>query len=130
MCTFFAKNSCIIILSDNDKKKCPNIDNVDVFNCKTEKDLILKLDSIEVIDQNKDKDVAKSASPLHSAYIKLLQTNKTPAQGLVQDPEFLEKYVFNNEDIKSKIIGANNLLSILLEQKVKQNVSKHTSKTF
>ena len=52
-----------------------------------------------------DKDVAKSASPLHSAYIKLLQTNKTPAQGLVQDPEFLEKYVFNNEDIKSKIIG-------------------------
>ena len=42
---------------------------------------------------------------MHSAYIKLLQTNKTPAQGLVQDPEFLEKYVFNNEDIKSKIIG-------------------------
>lgn len=27
-------------------------------------------------------------------------------------------------------MSANNLLAILLEQKVKQNVSKHTSKTF
>lgn len=44
---------CIIILSDNDKKKCPNIENVDVFNCKTEKDLILKF--CEVIQkQNPD----------------------------------------------------------------------------
>ena len=44
---------CIIILSDNDKKKCPNIDNVDVFNCKTEKDLILKFCDV-IQKQNPD----------------------------------------------------------------------------
>ncbi len=52
-----------------------------------------------------DKDVAKSTSPLHSAYIKLLQTTKTPAQELIDDANFLENYVYNNEQIKTKIIG-------------------------
>lgn len=51
-----------------------------------------------------DKEVQSSSSPLYVAYAKMLEKNAKNMQELSKDEEFLEKYIFSNENIKNKII--------------------------
>ena len=52
-----------------------------------------------------DKQVQSSVSPLYVAYAKLLEKNVQDIQNLSQNQDFLNKYIYNNEEIKNKIIS-------------------------
>ena len=62
-----------------------------------------KRDLAELLIQ--DKQVQSSASPLYVAYAKLLEKNVQDIQNLSQNQDFLNKYIYNNEQIKNKIIS-------------------------
>lgn len=51
-----------------------------------------------------DKDVASSQNPLSSAWNKFLNSKFLDEEELVNNQEFLNQYIFNNESIKNKII--------------------------
>jgi len=51
-----------------------------------------------------DKEVQQSPSPLYVAYAKMLENNAKNVQHLSKNQDFLEKYIFNDENIKNKII--------------------------
>lgn len=61
-----------------------------------------KLQLAQILVQ--DKEVEKSVSPLHCAYIKLIKQSSKNNKEMLKDEDFLNDNVYNNEQIKAKII--------------------------
>ncbi len=51
-----------------------------------------------------DKEVASSHDPLNSAWNKFLNSKFLDEEELINNADFLQKYVFNNSNIKNKIV--------------------------
>ena len=51
-----------------------------------------------------DKDLSVSPEGLEKAYIKVMEKKYIPHSELVNNKEFLEKYIYSNDQIKNKII--------------------------
>lgn len=51
-----------------------------------------------------DKDIALSSDPLNNAWDKFVKNNFMSKEEMIEDENFLQNYVFNNEGIREKII--------------------------
>ena len=69
----------------------------------------------------KDSDLRNSPDGLEKAYIKVIENKYTPNEELVKNQEFLEKYIYSNNEIKNKII--NEYVSSLQSQRNPINVA-------
>lgn len=52
-----------------------------------------------------DKDLKESGDALEKAYTRVLEKNYIPKESLAKNPEFLDKYIYSNDEIKNKIIS-------------------------
>ena len=66
-------------------------------NAKKYEDKLLKI----IVE---DKEVASDTNPLNSAWNKFVNSKFLDEEELVNNEEFLQKYIFSNETIKNKII--------------------------
>ena len=52
----------------------------------------------------KDETLRTSVDGLEKAYARVIENKYTPQSELVKNPDFLEKYIYSNDEIKNKII--------------------------
>jgi len=52
-----------------------------------------------------DENLKNSPDGLEQAYLRVLEKNYIPKNDLAENPEFLEKFIYSNENIKNKIIN-------------------------
>ena len=69
----------------------------------------------------KNTDLKNSPDGLEKAYIKVIENKYTPHGELAKNQEFLEKYIYTNDEIKNKII--NEYVSSLQAQRNPVNVN-------
>ena len=51
-----------------------------------------------------DNDLKDSEDALEKAYMRVMEKNYEPQENLAKNEEFLNKYIYSNEEIKDKII--------------------------
>ena len=110
----FTKKCQIISTLENKKNDCDNVDETPQYERGTwnekvssfiKENELAKNFTKEISEQLlNDNELSKKDDALSLAFLRVLQKNFKTEKDLISNQEFLNNYVFNNEDIKTKIV--------------------------